>query len=332
MSKKINACFRGGGAMALGYSPVNKEIEEKNIKFGILSGTSAGSINAALLAVGKSYKDQKHFYKSFPGDKTMRREDRLEGNVGIFTKMILGISVFLGGRRKIYPVLRKIFKDNFSWERVKIANRADKVFICFFPKEIMGSVHGAVGLLGVRDIRAYTSTDPEEFENLKSFSYPFYLSDDGIYAFIGGHEDKGLTKISDTVIPLDLAVLASFHNPVFRNIKLKFKIRSLYKRYFSKKLKNRKKWTCFDGGVVDNHAVLAQPFDKKFHCFICDSFYPGIKKEDWGGKMISDYNFNLNRPAKKYIHLCPPKEDRSFFEFTNEAVEHEFDGRKSNFT
>ena len=54
-----NLVFEGGGVKGIAYGGALEELEKRNILNGItrVAGTSAGAINACLLALGYSYKE-----------------------------------------------------------------------------------------------------------------------------------------------------------------------------------------------------------------------------------------------------------------------------------
>jgi len=60
---KIGMAFSGGGARGVAHIGVLKAFEENNIKLDVVSGTSAGSIVAALYANGYSSEDMMEFVR-----------------------------------------------------------------------------------------------------------------------------------------------------------------------------------------------------------------------------------------------------------------------------
>ena len=49
---KVGICFAGGGIKGVAHIGVLKALEEENINFDYVAGTSSGSIIAALYSVG----------------------------------------------------------------------------------------------------------------------------------------------------------------------------------------------------------------------------------------------------------------------------------------
>ena len=65
---KIGICFSGGGVKGAAHIGVLKALEENNIKFDFISGTSSGSIIATLYSVGYSADEIYEIFKKY-GEK-----------------------------------------------------------------------------------------------------------------------------------------------------------------------------------------------------------------------------------------------------------------------
>ena len=62
---KTGLCFSGGGIKAFAHIGALKALEEKNMKFDMVSGTSSGSIIAVLYALGYSSHEMYEILKKY---------------------------------------------------------------------------------------------------------------------------------------------------------------------------------------------------------------------------------------------------------------------------
>lgn len=62
---KIGICFAGGGIKGACHIGVLKALEEENIKFDFISGTSSGSIIATLYALGFTSNEMYEIFKKY---------------------------------------------------------------------------------------------------------------------------------------------------------------------------------------------------------------------------------------------------------------------------
>lgn len=62
---KVGICFAGGGIKGVAHVGALKALEEENIKFDFISGTSSGSIVAALYAIGYSSDEIYEIFKKY---------------------------------------------------------------------------------------------------------------------------------------------------------------------------------------------------------------------------------------------------------------------------
>src|SRR5690625_7628967 len=60
MIMKADAVFEGGGVRGIAFAGAIEAMEEKNVEWMRIAGTSAGAIVAALLAAGYTSKEIKH--------------------------------------------------------------------------------------------------------------------------------------------------------------------------------------------------------------------------------------------------------------------------------
>jgi len=85
---KLGLCLSGGGVKGAAHIGVIKELEDENIKPDCISGTSSGSIVAALYAMGYSSEEMIYLFKSY-GKQISKI------NFWIIVKIILGL-IFTG--------------------------------------------------------------------------------------------------------------------------------------------------------------------------------------------------------------------------------------------
>jgi len=81
---KIGLCLSGGGIKGVGHIGVLKALEEENIKIDCISGTSSGSIVAAMYAMGYTPKEMLNLFKCY-GRETSKVDSH------IIIKLIFGL-------------------------------------------------------------------------------------------------------------------------------------------------------------------------------------------------------------------------------------------------
>ena len=74
---KVGLCLSGGGVKGAAHIGVIKALEEAGIKLDCLSGTSSGSIVAALYSMGYTQKQMIELFKSYAKDISKVLSDRL---------------------------------------------------------------------------------------------------------------------------------------------------------------------------------------------------------------------------------------------------------------
>ena len=62
---KLGLCLSGGGTKAFAHIGALKALEEENIKFDYLAGTSSGSIVATLYALGYSVNEINDIFQKY---------------------------------------------------------------------------------------------------------------------------------------------------------------------------------------------------------------------------------------------------------------------------
>jgi hypothetical protein len=306
VTERPSIAFRGGAADGLGYAPIFKEIAEKKIKFDVVSGASFGAIASAIVSHGYSYEYTRKLFLSIKGDLAMKWERDVEQSKNIFTKIFKGAFVLLGTKTFIFNSFEKVLKKNFSWDRATYAN---EVYLCFAPLEYIGAYDGdnkvEIGDL-IKLMKA--KGDPK---TLAPKIRPMYCAKDGVYEY--NPVEKKMTKISNEIIPMHIAILVSFYNQALKKIVLEF---------------NGQKWHPFDGGILNNEGNCAQK-DENFIQAICGGEEPppiGVKREVERDMMeFSDFYYNFNRPKRGNVFFFPPKDKNlGFLNFNNEAVNKEF--------
>lgn len=284
---KINASIRGGASDGLGYAPLFKELTLKPwITFGILAGTSFGAIATAMIAMGWDEKRMKSFLLSFVGDYFMKLEQKAES--GHFLKRLLFAPVLFATKTFIWNDLLKKARQ-FDWTKTV---RADKVYLCFLTQTEMGRVFGLDVDFSFLDL--WKIIKSKDGNKLADELHPYYASDDGIYKY---DLKNGFHKVSDKIMPMGQAVLASFWNPAFRTLKTPI-------------------GAAFDGGLCNNECNLVHS-DKDFYQFACTS---ADKRPSETASDLNGIYYNKNRPADDRCFFFPPKELNAFFAFDNANI------------
>lgn len=315
----LRLALQGGASNGLAYSPLIKEIDDNNIDFEEIAGCSVGAITAAMIAVGMSYDEIRECLISLRGDRYMKFANSLEkGTVGGLRLVYRGIATLFMTRRYIYTHMEDMFEKKLQWEYMK---RAKKVYLCWTPIENLKYYQDKYDFKLTRSISTLRFLRKFKFENipvealdrLTKSQPPHYFSNDGTYKF--DMESMKMVKVSNKTVPMWKAVLASFWNPVFPNIEVEVGDSNFH---------------VFDGGLLDNQARF--PFyGKEYYQAIC-SGEPPEKLVLKGNKLfMSDYNYNKARPSRDKVAVFEPKkDDLGFFDFDDENVINEYDGRCSN--
>ncbi|MDP5275690.1 patatin-like phospholipase family protein [Chengkuizengella axinellae] len=70
---KVNAVFEGGGVKAIGLAGAVKAVEDQNIVFNQVAGTSSGAIVASLIAAGYTSQELKELVMSTPFSSVVKK-------------------------------------------------------------------------------------------------------------------------------------------------------------------------------------------------------------------------------------------------------------------
>jgi hypothetical protein len=273
--------------------------------FRTLSGASYGSIFAGAVSHGFDYDHIKSMHKHFPGDGAMRKQAEWE-RASWFRKVIT-FPWMTRGLQNVYGEWVKYFRSIFAWNRVTHARR---VFLCFCLSDDVGRLVGTPHCSFLDYIRLLKGVSRRmPIEKLAEIIRPYYASDDGVYRL---EPDGFVRRISHDVIPMADAILASFANPLLGEFKVKF---------------NGKWHRTIDGGIANNHANL--PFNGsglEYQQVICDEKIPTA--DCLKDRMpLSAYHYHRTKPAR--VDCFRAKTEKlAFFEFPDEVVDYEFDGRK----
>lgn len=271
-------------------------------KYNIISGTSFGAIAAGMLSHGMTYDYIRKMMIAFPGDRAMRNfNEWSRGTIWFKIAHFITLEIKL---RRTYKQWVPFFRKHFSWDRVTHAN---DVWLCFADTADLASLSGLKKEYTYLDLIDYIFEKSKDIpiDKLAQIITPKYATNHGIYEFKLGE----MRKISDVVIPMADAILASFSNPLLGKFELNYGGR-MHKT--------------FDGGIVNNHANLPL-MGREYLQLICDTAEPSrdIYSERF---ILSAYNYWQTKPAS--IWFLPPKEhDKPFFDFPNEKIRYEFDGR-----
>jgi hypothetical protein len=293
--KKLNLAFRGGASKLPSYLRFMKELDARGgYKAGRLSGSSAGGITAAAIACG--YTAEGYFKRlcQMPGERTMRMERRLEKGKW-WEKIIYALPVYFTAKGSLSDKLEKYFKDSFNWS---IVPAGVDLFIGFALQSELAKASGLASDFTFYDLyRVFTTKDAS---SLAKEVFIYFAAKDGVYCF--NKAKKRLDKISESVIPLHLAVFSTMWNPVFHEIDLKIDGATQHP---------------FDGGICDNYAVTAQT--DPFVSVACIA-----KEADNPEGSLSDYYRTLGPKPVKTIYCAPVEKDKSFFQFDDATLKKEF--------
>ena len=135
--KRYNVSLRGGAGNGNAYSQLIAEIDQKNVKFNILAGSSAGALYGSIIACGYNYYEAKKILKSIPLDFVMKWEGDIEKGKGFISKIVKGAIALPLMKTALSYAMRKKLKKYLSWEKVKQAGRVKDLRIsCIDDKEI----------------------------------------------------------------------------------------------------------------------------------------------------------------------------------------------------
>lgn len=97
---KVGFALAGGGLKGVAYIGVFKALEELGIKIDILSGTSSGSLAAALYAMGYNYNEMKNIIlESYKGIVKVPKKPIISAATTYLTKKTLKIEGLIPGER-----------------------------------------------------------------------------------------------------------------------------------------------------------------------------------------------------------------------------------------
>jgi len=324
--KKINIAGCGGAAKGLSLFGVLKELCEKEVKIKKAFLTSVSTIMLGGYAVGLSAKEIRDKMISIRFDTIMEWQEDIEEKRGSVISRITKIPiVFLFGKVFWFKDVQRIFIETYSWEKVKLVGRVDKLFIGFTTRREVANYDGrGTKMRFFRDAISAMSKggriwkrsrkDPEKvkarFERAYHNIGMFWGSDDGIYKF--NVKKNKLEKYSDDIIPLWALLLGAFNNPFLRKVKLSIK---------------GKEQIAFDLGIINNHSNIPYMGSKDFHQLIPDpESYPD--KDFSTDFTLADYVFNKNRPSPSKTHIFDCVRDKAFMSFTDEQIRLEFKYQK----
>lgn len=113
---KIGLCLSGGGVKGAAHIGVIKALEEENIKINCISGTSSGSIVAAMYAMGYRAEEILNLFKKY--GKEISKID-----VGVILKLVFGLiftrRICIKGLNNGNK-LRKIIEEQASKKNIKL--------------------------------------------------------------------------------------------------------------------------------------------------------------------------------------------------------------------
>lgn len=312
---KINFSGRGGAADGLAYFGVLKEMINKNITAGKIALTSVSTVVFSLWAMGYDLEKIVSVIKGMKFDRIMKAERAAElgevdgKKIKFGRRAAAGLITLIAAKTFFFRSMERHFKKYYKWENIKLA---EKVYIGFTTREELGKYSGKKTRFGLFTdlVRMMSKTGSRQkyqwaYKNMSMF----WASNDGVYT-VDTNTNKFL-KISSDVIPLHLAVLAAFKNPLFKKFKIKF---------------NGKNHRPFDLGILNNESNLAfiEESVNSFHQISCDDA-PKIAFQQ-GKTSLSDYFYNKHRPKK--VHIVKPIRKKAFLNFNDAEVEFEYKNQK----
>jgi len=304
---RYNLSLSGGNSKGLTYSQLVKEIDDKNIKFNRLAGTSCGAIFATMIACGLSFDKCKALFKKIPFDRIMRWENDIEKKKWTFynfpVKIFKALSVLTFMKTIMWKRMKKLFKKNVTWDMVTKAKRVKDLFLCWIPQRDLAHLVGSSKNFTVFDLIPLLR-GKGDFEKQSDKIRPYYFSNKG--TFVYNPHTKELELFSKTVPPLWQCVCASFYNPVMGKLKIKLDIGGKMETF-----------EVMDGGVVDNYSACSQI--NKYINVSCDG-YPKSK-----AKELTDFYFKLNEGKQQYSLMTKtPHSKLAFFNFNDKIIDIEF--------
>jgi hypothetical protein len=238
----------------------------------------------------------------------MKWEEDIEKRTGNkFILFLKGIILFLAIRLFLDKMIYRKFIKHFDWKKCK-----SKIYIGVYniynlqnitTKEFIKTVKTLIKQKDTKKVVKFLNTINNE--NNYNILYPTYISDDGIYEFLGG---ETFLKISNKTIPMWMAVRASFWTPPFRPIRFKIK---------------NEKFMLMDGGVVNNEANI--PFIGKEYIQLSCSSEERIKEDPIG------YFYYSKQKPEMYCLVTNKTKDTKFFSFYDELIDTEFNEPATNF-
>ncbi len=122
---KVGICFAGGGVKGAAHIGVLKALEEENIKFDYISGTSSGSIIATLYACGYSSDEIYKLFKKYCKQiKYVDAKNIAKGIYGLIFKRKIVIDGLTNGNK-----IRKIINMACEQKGIKNINQIKKNLI-----------------------------------------------------------------------------------------------------------------------------------------------------------------------------------------------------------
>ena len=299
--EKENIALSGGGGNGLSYFQLWKEIENKDLHFGIFSGSSAGVVMGNLIMSGMPSDKGKELLKKLQGDEYLDYNKEISKAMW-YKKPFMLLKWVVVLRRKFFKSCKALLQTSFpDWNVVNV--RCEKAYysfvlyrdvIKFFGKKIVEELkkRNLVDCIKEKDIDV-----KKMFESIPVY----YNTDNGIYKY--DYKRNVFGKISDNITEPWKAVLMAFNNPLFPRISVKIGWRH---------------YDTFDGGLIDNFASLAQR--NGYRSIACINYN--------SGESPSNICLSINKPDSK--HYLKPLKNYELLEFTDKNIEKEYKRKASN--
>lgn len=308
--------FRGGASEGLKYFKVVKELYNKNIFPEYLSGSSAGGIFAACIACIRNPDTIKELMKDIQGDRVMKLSCKIEDDKTPKIKKIIYFFLVLFFKTITINSIENIFKKYLTWERAKF-NNVKFLAIGVVKQSDVIKTYG-------RDIfKKFKrgNIDNTDFRDTKESTYKlirtlpmYFFTNDGVYRY----NYMGYKKISDKIVPLWKAVMATFANPILPAVKLKFN-----------------KWypqRALDGGMANTYANTSLTIHKNFIQVSCTNIPGELTLKETGFKNINKLYYNIHRAKEENELIVKSKNKyKGFFAFYDQNIDDYANEEPTNF-
>lgn len=299
----LSLAASGGNSHCFQYVSLLRELETKNIFLKSISCNSGANMFITPYAIGKKTNDVQDFIIELP-QKLMMLEKRIEKN--LFNPINLIRFLYLKNKmRNLWPEIMETFRD-FYGIRWNLKN-CENLFIAATSRKNFSKGFGSKKIFSDADVLSVMTKKNDIIYSAYNYQV-YFFSKDGIYKW---SMMNGITKFSDTVIPLYRAVLASISNTFLPTITDQIEINNGDNR------KHNVKISWYDGGPVNNHANLIfsinSPLEDRDFIQVSPFPAPSIT-DDLPGMLYNLFPSSHYYKIPDYYMIYK----KAFFEFTRE--------------